>query len=164
VVGVKLDLCWSGAGLVGPATTGWRTNHGENQMPKMQTTVSGLNTAFSEPGVKGLVAQRDRFAPGEPLHTALADHGATPGTPLHHAFREHLRKLPGAVSETLRATIHHALGTTPPTHITFAWAPSYDHEITVWHAPDAEDTKGGITVLIKSRYPNDPHPLDKTAR
>jgi hypothetical protein len=109
-----------------------------------------------------MVGQRDKFAPGAPLHDALAEHGATPGTPLHRAFREHLRELPGAISETLRATIHHALGTTPPTHITFAWAPSYDHEITVWHAPDTDDTKGGITVLIKSRYPSDNHPLKKS--
>lgn len=130
-------------------------------MPKMQTTLHGLNAAFSEPGVKTLVQNKDAFAPGRPLHEALADHGATPGTPLHRAFKGHLAKLPGAISETLRATIHHALSTEPPTHITFAWAPAYDHEITVWHAPDTSDTKGGITVLIKSRYPDDAHPLSK---
>jgi hypothetical protein len=128
-------------------------------MPKMQTTLAGLNTAFSENGLPALAADKDKFAPGQPLHTALAAHAATDGTPLHRAVRSHLEKLPGAISETLRATIHHALSTTPPTHITFAWAPGYDHEITVWQAPDTADTKGGITVLIKSRYPDDKHPL-----
>jgi hypothetical protein len=125
----------------------------------MQTTLHGLNAAFSEPGLTTLVQNRGAFAPGQPLHDALAGHGAEPGTVLHRAFRSHLAKLPGAISETLRATIHHALSTEPPTHITFAWAPSYDHEITVWQAPDTTDTKGGITVLIKSRYPDDAHPL-----
>ena len=128
-------------------------------MPKMQTTVAGLNTAFSPPNLPALAAQKDKFAAGQPLHTALAAHGAPTGSVLHRALREHLAGLPGAVSETLRATIHHALSTQPPTHVTFAWAPAYDHEITVWHAPDTADTKGGITVLIKSRYPDDKHPI-----
>jgi hypothetical protein len=35
------------------------------------------------------------------------------------------------------------------TLVTFAWAPAYDWEITVWDAPC------GVTVLIKSRYPAD---------
>jgi hypothetical protein len=32
--------------------------------------------------------------------------------------------------------------------------------MTVWQAPDTKNTKGGITVLLKSRYPSDEHPLD----
>jgi hypothetical protein len=128
-------------------------------MPKMQTTVAGLNSAFSPPNLPNLATEKDKFAHGRPLHEALAAHGAEPGSVLHRALRNYLAALPGAVSETLRATIHHALSTEPPTHVTFAWAPGYDHEITVWHAPDTDDTKGGITVLIKSRYPDDKHPL-----
>ena len=62
----------------------------------------------------------------------------------------------------LRSIIHHALSTTPPTQVTFAWAPGYDFEMTVWQAPDTKTTKGGITVLVKSRYPADTHPLDAT--
>ena len=132
-------------------------------MPMMQTTLAGMNAAFSETGLPSTVKNKAAFAPGEPLHEALADHGATPGTVLHRKLKSHLASLPGAVSETLRATIHHALSTTPPTHVTFGWAPGYDHEVTVWQAPDTKDTKGGITVLVKSRYPDDKHPLNKPA-
>jgi hypothetical protein len=132
-------------------------------MPMMQTTLAGMNAAFSETGLPDTVKNKASFAPGEPLHEALAAHGAPPGTVLHRALKNHLASLPGAVSETLRATIHHALSTTPPTHVTFGWAPGYDHEVTVWQAPDTKDTKGGITVLVKSRYPDDKHPLDKPA-
>jgi hypothetical protein len=128
-------------------------------MPMMQTTLGGLNAAFSATGLPATVANRANFAPGQPVHEALAAHGAEPGSPLHRALRNHLASLPGAISETLRATVHHALSTEPPTHVTFAWAPGYDHEITVWQAPDTKDTKGGITVLVKSRYPSDKHPL-----
>ena len=128
-------------------------------MPMMQTTLGGMNAAFSESGLPDTVKNKDKFAPGQPLHEALAAHGAPPVTVLHRKLKANLASLPGAVSETLRATIHHALSTNPPTHVTFGWAPGYDHEVTVWHAPDTKDTKGGITVLVKSRYPDDKHPL-----
>jgi hypothetical protein len=61
--------------------------------------------------------------------------------------------------EALRAIIYQALGTTPPTQITFSWAPAYDYELTIWDAPNTRRTRGGITVLLKSRYPDDKHPL-----
>lgn len=128
-------------------------------MPKMQTTVNGLNAAFSPPAAPIQAPNPAEFAPGQPLHKALARHGAEPGTVLHRAFEAHLAKLPGAISETIRAVIHHARSANPPIHVTFAWAPAYDHEVTIWQAPDTEDTKGGITVLVKSRYPDDAHPL-----
>jgi hypothetical protein len=40
-----------------------------------------------------------------------------------------------------------------------SWAPGYDYELSVWQAPDTRTSRGGITVLIKSRYPDDKHPL-----
>jgi hypothetical protein len=60
---------------------------------------------------------------------------------------------------TIRAIMNYAVSTSPPTQITFAWSPGYDYELTIWHAPDTDATSGGITVLIKSRYPADTHPL-----
>jgi hypothetical protein len=125
----------------------------------MQTTLIELNAAFRESNVNDLVAKGPIFAPGQPLHDALAGLAAAPGSVEHRAFRNYLAQLPGSISEALRATIHHALSTSPPTLITFAWAPSYDYELTCWQAPDTAETKGGITVVIKSRYPSDKHPL-----
>jgi hypothetical protein len=31
--------------------------------------------------------------------------------------------------------------------------------VTIWQAPDTRTSRGGITVLVKSRYPDDTHPL-----
>ena len=42
--------------------------------------------------------------------------------------------------------------------MTFAWAPGYDYEVTVWESPPTAASPGWITVLIKTRYPSDPHP------
>ena len=124
-------------------------------MPVMQTVLNELNAKFGKDNIGALAANRAMYAPGQTLTGALV----AGGTPLQPAFKAYLAQLPGAIHETLRSVIHHALSTTPPTQITFAWAPSYDYEITVWQAPDTAQTKGGITLLLKSRYPDDKHPL-----
>jgi hypothetical protein len=45
-----------------------------------------------------------------------------------------------------------------PLTVTWAWKPAYDYELTVWECEDTSVSKGGITVLIGTRYPRDPHP------
>jgi len=128
-------------------------------MPRLQFLVGELNDAFRESRVDELAARSSEFAPGKPLNEALAAVVAKPRTVKHRTFRTYLGKLPGSISEALRSTIHYALQTDPPTLVTFAWAPAYDYEITVWQAPDTSETRGGITVLLKSRYPTDRHPI-----
>ena len=124
-------------------------------MPVMQTLLNELNGKFAKDQIDATAAKKAMFAPGEKVVGALIA-GDTPLAPL---FRAYLALLPGAIHETLRGVIYHALSTEPPTQITFAWPPAYDYEITVWQAPDTRHTKGGITLLIKSRYPDDKHPL-----
>jgi hypothetical protein len=67
--------------------------------------------------------------------------------------------VPQIFHEQVRSAIHHALTASPPIPITFAWAPAYDHEVSLWQAPDTKLTNGGITVVVKGRYPVDTHPL-----
>lgn len=129
-------------------------------MPKFQTMLAKFNTEFSEGRLEGFVRQKERFGPGTRIS---ADFFTEPGTALHRSFTSYLNRMPGVMHETLRSAIHYALSTEPPTQITFAWAPAYDYEVTYWQAPDTEETKGGITVLLKSRYPDDRHPLDGKA-
>jgi len=125
-------------------------------MPMMQTTLHGLNNSFSTTNLANTATQQAQFAHGQPYEQTLANMGSSDPV-LNRALRNYLQGMPGGISETLRSAIHYALGSN--TNVTFAWAPSYDWEITVWQAPDTAQTKGGITVLIKSRYPDDAHPL-----
>ena len=125
-------------------------------MPMMQTVLIELNHKFCADGIGEFAASKDTFAPG---NTLKAEMFASSGTLLHRALKAYFAQLPGSFHETLRGIIHYALSTTPPTQVTFAWAPSYDYELTLWHSPDTKLTKGGITVLFKSRYPDDKHPL-----
>src|SRR5438552_829243 len=108
-------------------------------MPALQTVLADLNRAFGKDHIDGLAAKREAFAPGKPLGTGLV---VKKGTTLYNAWQDYLKQLPGSFQETLRGIIYYALSTKPPTHITFAWAPGYDYELTIWHAPDTSATRG----------------------
>jgi hypothetical protein len=127
-------------------------------MPAMQTILADLNHAFGKHRIEEMAKHRERFAPGRPLGTGLV---VQKGTPLYDAWQQYLHELPGSFHETLRSVVYYALSTSPPTHVTFAWAPGYDYELTLWQAPDTRQTRGGITVLVKSRYPGDKHPVPR---
>jgi hypothetical protein len=125
-------------------------------VPALQTLLNELNTHYSREGISKLVQRRQEFAEAGRLGVGLL---VKKGTPLQKAWQRALADFPGSFHVSIRAIINYALSTTPPTQITFAWAPHYDYELNVWQAPDTAETSGGITILIKSRYPTDVHPL-----
>ncbi|MGA2291646.1 hypothetical protein [Bradyrhizobium sp.] len=125
-------------------------------MPHLQTALGTLNTAFSRDNIAKLVPNRPAFREGQELAQGVVVHQKMA---LHADWMKILRQIPVGMQEAIRAMIHHALGTNPPTPITFAWAPGYDYELSIWQAPDTRTSRGGITMLIKSRYPDDDHPL-----
>ena len=125
-------------------------------MPALQTAMSKLNTSFTPGEIDKFAANAEAFAPGKKIDPGLL---APAGTVLHRALGTYLDTLPGSFHETLRGIVYYALKATPPIPVTFAWAPGYDFELNVWQAPDTAETRGGVTVLIKSRYPADKHPL-----
>jgi hypothetical protein len=126
-------------------------------MAAFQTVTSYLNAAFSRDNIGQIASKRELFAPGRSLAQGVV---VKEGTRLHALWVEYLGKLPGSFQEVMRSTIYYSLSTEPPTPIVFAWAPGYDYELTIWHSPDTPPTKGGITILMKSRYPSDAHPAE----
>lgn len=126
-------------------------------MPHLQTILGQLNIAFARENIDKLVERRDAFSPGRRLGAGVV---VSPEMALHSDWLEYLNQIPESIQEAVRSSIFYALGTKPkPTLITFAWAPGYDYELTMWQAPDTRSSRGGITLLIKSRYPLDKHPL-----
>jgi hypothetical protein len=125
-------------------------------MPGLQTVLGKLNAAFSREEIKKMVQHRDRFAPGKPLAAGIV---ITRKAALYDFYAAYINALPASMQEAIQSIIRRALETKPPTPIVFSWSPAYDYELTIWHAPDTRSTRGGITVLLKSRYPDDKHPL-----
>jgi len=107
-----------------------------------------------------MVKFREKFAPGNPLAAGVV---ITKEAAIHESYAAYINDIPIGIQEAIRSVIYYALGTKPPTQISFSWAPGYDYEVTMWQAPDTSKTRGGVTVLVKSRYPDDPHPLAKKA-
>jgi hypothetical protein len=129
---------------------------GEIDMPHLQTALGNLNVAFAHDNLAKLAQHREAFAPGKPLAAGIV---VDEKMALQPYWKKYLSEIPPAMQEALRAIIYQALSTTPPTQITFAWAAGYDFELSVWQAPDTKTSKGGITILLKSRYPDDKHPI-----
>jgi hypothetical protein len=128
-------------------------------MPAFQSVLCELNVHMGREKIRELAKRKDHFHPDkEPDYGFLMQDNPK----LVSAWQAHLNQMPASMRHGLRSIIHHALSTEPPTQVTFAWAPGYDYEMTVWQAPDTKTTKGGITVLFKCRYPADTHPLDAT--
>lgn len=130
-------------------------------MPRMQTAVTALNVTFGADRIGDL--DPDVFAPGGDGAATLAEAFLRVGVDLDDATQRYVDGWPSALQAALRATIHENLARDGRVPITFAWAPGYDYELTIWDVRDTAETAGGITVLFKSRYPSDPHPLGTDA-
>ena len=114
-------------------------------MPKFFRHLPKLNGRFSEETIADLARDLDRFGPGKRLDQSLMIEA---GTPLNRAFEMFLRQLPDTFHEAINGVVRSALSTTPPTPVTFAWAPAYAPELNVFHADC------GVTILVKTPSPD----------
>lgn len=124
-------------------------------MPRMQTAVSAFNATFGPDGIREVDPSGFSSGSGMSLSEALR----SAGVELDRATAAYIEGWPTGIQAAVRAVIADNLqrdGTVP---ITFAWAPGYDFEVSIWDVLDTAETAGGITILFKSRYPDDPHPL-----
>jgi hypothetical protein len=112
---------------------------------------SVLNERFSHRNIGEV--PRDLFEPGVDFAQSVRDDRLG----LDEYVQRYVEALPPAIREALRAVVLNAVERERA--VTFAWAPGYDTEVTVWDVSDTDDTAGGITVMLRTRYPSDPHPL-----
>jgi hypothetical protein len=129
-------------------------------MPRMQTAVSAFNASFGPQGIVEM--DPGAFAPDS--DATLAEALQRAGVELDDATAAFVDGWPSGIRAAVRAVLFDNLtrdGTVP---VTFAWAPGYDFEVSIWDVRDTAETAGGITILFKSRYPDDTHPLDATGR
>ena len=125
-------------------------------MPWMQKILGRLNHAFSHENISSLVEQRELFAPGGDW---VANLSGLPEGDVPSGLTSYLAALPAGLREVLRALIYEDLGRGGNAlPVTFAWAPAYDFELQVWECPGTAGSLGGITVMVRSRYPGDAIP------
>jgi len=121
-------------------------------MPVMQRMAVRFNQTFGESESYG-----DDFAPG----SSLVESMQTLGVVESEAEAGFWRAIPGGMQEAMRSLLHHnGQREGGPVSVTIAWLPAYDYELTVIEAPGTPVSKGGITILLRTRYPLDRHPAD----
>jgi len=119
-------------------------------MPALQVTFSELNVQLGPDAIKGL--SPTLFAEGQMLSAALPEDLASLGFALD--------SLPSGIHEAIRAVLRDAVQREMP--VTIAWAPGYDYKLNLWDVSSTDDTRGGVTILVETRYPDDGHPINGT--
>jgi hypothetical protein len=118
-------------------------------MPILQVAVSALNQRFDPAGVRELAESGvDLGQPFGELARLLIGDDLPPG------FDEFIEQMPIGLQRAIAAAAQTAVDRLLP--VTFAWAPGYDWELSVWDVADTSQTHGGMTMLIRSRFPDDP--------
>jgi hypothetical protein len=123
-------------------------------VPFFQIMLGRINREFDYPAVLDIPAET--FDPGVSL-VDLALENEIAGSDKEAAV---IRGIPRGMQEAIRALVRDNLSREVPLAITFAWAPGYDYELQVWEAPGDDGSRGGITVLLRTRYPSDGHPTE----
>jgi hypothetical protein len=118
----------------------------------LNIALSRLNDIFGVTGIHTAAEHAAAFAPGRPLRTDIV---FPRDETLRNQFQEYIDSMPGAVRETIRGAIYHALSASPPALMTFMWSPAYDFDVTVAQFPDTRAGDGAITVHVRGRYPSD---------
>jgi hypothetical protein len=132
-------------------------------MPAMQTAMGPLNERFNARNVGNEeINPPDAFAEGIRLADLVdtVDKRDAEYVPIE-AAKAFIESMPEGLHEAIRAVIRANLLRDDPLPITFAWQPGYDWELTINDVSDTEETRGGITMIVKSRYPSDRHPMDR---
>jgi hypothetical protein len=142
-------------------------------MPLFQVAIGHLNRVFGDPEVleRSRALLLDLYRPsddpeGMPERLVETTQQMLSEGPLGEGLKgadvgriaRLVAQQPPTILEAERAVVYRNLQRERPYGMTFAWAPGYDNEVTVWESSPTEASSGWITVLIKSRYPSDPHP------
>ncbi len=128
-------------------------------MPHLQAIALRANLVLGHDKIDELEIDPGLLMPGAPVEKLLEGLGVVRSP----EELEALLAFPLALREGLRGVVYSAVTRTPRAPMTFAWAPGYDYEMTVWDAPGAAGSRGAITVFLRSRYPADRHPTTQSS-
>jgi hypothetical protein len=118
-------------------------------MPVFHAMARRANTTLTAEGLAGVDSAL--FAEGRSLVEALQELGVI----VNDEEASYIAAFPSGLQEAVRALVHDNIASGAPLDMTFAWAPGYEDELSLWQVADGDHTTGGITVFIRSRFPED---------
>jgi hypothetical protein len=120
-------------------------------MPALQTLFTQLNASFGPDSIR--VLDIDMFDQERTLASMVSEE-------YQAVAADALDAIPSSIHDAIRAVLRSAVSRQMP--VTLAWAPGYDFRLSVWDVADTDQTQGGITVFLETRYPSDGHPITGT--
>lgn len=125
-------------------------------MPIMQVAIHELNNRFGPEAIGNQSVEdfADELSFRDVIEGRLGI-GAN-----YNGFGAFLDTAPDGLVKAFHATIRSAIQRKQP--VTVAWKPGYEWEFSMTDVADA-GTPGGVTILIRSRYPGDASAVDSSA-
>ena len=125
-------------------------------MPRMHELVHNANVMFGPENIDGF--------PLDDLESLGRDSNFADAVERYELTKmaealSYIRTWPPGMLSATSAAIRSALRRTPRMPITFAWAPGYDFEVTIWESAGISGSRGEMTILFRSRYPGDENPV-----
>jgi hypothetical protein len=127
-------------------------------MPMLDQASAIMSTKLSAANIAEYVADAPKFA-ALPLPAGFIYPNDTVRRPMLQAY---LDGLPIGIQESIRSTIHFALTSDPPKPVAVRWEADYDYRLEHHETFDTYNSPrsaGVITLVLRGRYPDDPHPL-----
>jgi hypothetical protein len=117
-------------------------------MPALQLMAERANATFNRSNV-------GRIAPTVFDNRSFGEIATDLGIAKTSIEREYLDMWPASLQEGIKAIIRSAIVRENPLPVTICWAPGYDFEMLVAESKSIPGSLGGITIFLRSRYPND---------
>lgn len=125
-------------------------------MPPWQVMSERANLMMSRDNILELakdVQERERVILDP--NTTLSSAARMVGIAQSDDEENYLSRWPAGIQRALIAALHSAVTRQPPLPVTISWAPGYDFEIQIWEAAGTPTSRGGMTILLRSRYPDE---------
>jgi len=124
-------------------------------MPSFQAMGARASNVFGPDNIEAI--DETHFEPGKDLPSSAELIGITKN-PQDKAV---LAAIPDSIKDAIRASIYKNLSRPKASRYTvsWAWAPAADYELTIWEvgpAPTIPGSRGGITILLKTKTPPPP--------
>lgn len=126
-------------------------------MPIFHVVTEKLNHYFNRENIARM--PEAQWAPGE-LLKVFEEMGIVQNE-TQAAF---VLSMPDSLRAALRAVYSSAVSRESKLPVQIVWLPGYDFELTVSESPGTPDSLGGISIVVRTRYPTDPHPGARSAR
>lgn len=120
-------------------------------MPAFESAVWEMNRGLGPDAIASISAEA--FAPGNTLADGMRRLGVSNDRAI-----EFTRSFPQSLQEALRAVLHDVLSRDSRPPITVTFKPSYDFEVRIWEPIGTKDSRGGVYIEVRGRYPFDTHP------